>query len=183
MPQVTGLKPQKNNKRVNVYLDNKFGFGIDLDNLVKFGIKTDAVYSNEEITKIVYEAEFHKSFEKLLRFAMTRPRSEKEVADWFKRKKVHESMQEKLIAKIRKLDLLDDTKFAKWWIEQRLTFRQKSIRMLKMELVQKGIEKEIINNVLADTDIDELTLAKNLVKKKQARWDRLDPQTRKKKDE
>ena len=51
MPQVTSLKPQKFTKRVNVYLDGEFAFGIDLDNLVKFGIKVEKEFSKEEIDK------------------------------------------------------------------------------------------------------------------------------------
>jgi hypothetical protein len=39
VPTITAIKQQKNKNRVNVYLDNTFGFGIDLDNLVLSGIK------------------------------------------------------------------------------------------------------------------------------------------------
>src|SRR3989344_5146372 len=104
MPIVTSLKPQRDKKRVNVYLDGKFSFGIDLDNLVKFGIKIEKEFSKEEIDKIIYEAEFHKTFSKLLNFATLRPRSEKEVFDWLKRKKVPESMYKKLFKRLNKLE-------------------------------------------------------------------------------
>jgi len=39
VPIVTSIKSQKNGKRANVYLDGKFAFGIDLDNLVLSKVK------------------------------------------------------------------------------------------------------------------------------------------------
>ena len=41
MPIITAIKPQKNKKRVNIHLERKFGFGIELENFVKFGLKVE----------------------------------------------------------------------------------------------------------------------------------------------
>lgn len=96
MPTVTLLKPQKNGKRVNVYLDGAFGFGIDLDNLVINHIKIGTVLTDEEVQKIIRKAEFQKTLDKLLKFATLRPRSEKEIDEYLKRKKIHESLWQDL---------------------------------------------------------------------------------------
>ncbi|MFC1727565.1 hypothetical protein ACFL0Y_03510 [Patescibacteria group bacterium] len=39
MPQVTKITSQKSQKRVNIYLDGKFTFGLDMDNFIKAGLK------------------------------------------------------------------------------------------------------------------------------------------------
>ncbi len=181
MPEVTLLKPQKNGKRVNVYLDGVFGFGIDLDNLVLSHIKIGTVLSNEEVEKIVRKAEFQKSLDKLLKFAMLRPRSEKEIDDYLKRKKVHESMWEDLSEKLQHFELLDDAKFAKWWVDQRLAFKKISAKVLKLELFKKGIKKEIVNDVLNETPINEEKMAKDLLEKRSYRWEGLEPRVAKQK--
>lgn len=181
MPEVTLLKPQKNGKRVNVYLDGVFGFGIDLDNLVLSHIKIGTVLSNEEVEKIVRKAEFQKSLDKLLKFAMLRPRSEKEIDDYLKRKKVHESMWEDLFEKLEHFELLDDAKFAKWWVDQRLAFKKISAKVLKLELFKKGIKKEIVNDVLNETPINEEKMAKDLLEKRSYRWEGLEPRVAKQK--
>jgi regulatory protein len=172
VPVVTQLKPQKNNKRVNVYLDYKFAFGIDLDNLVKFGIKIEKNFTQEEVDKIVHEAEFQKTFDKVLRFAMTRPRSFFEVEQWFRRKEVGESLQPKLIERLLKLDLLDDKKFAEWWVRQRTEFQKKGKLALVQELRQKGIDKKIIDEVLSESGIDEEKLARETLEKNAYKWER-----------
>ena len=170
MPTITSIKQQKNKNRVNVYLDDKFGFGIDLDNFVLLHLKVDQELAEKEVEEVVRKAEFQKTWEKLLRFAMVRPRSEKEVNDYFKRKKIHKSMYEELLEKLRHFELLDDRKFARWWVDQRQSFKPKSVRILKIELTQKGIIKEIIDEVLGETEIDEEKMAKDLLARKAYKW-------------
>ncbi len=181
MPTITALKSQRNKKRVNVYLDDKFGFGIDLDNFVLLHLKVNQELTQEELEKIVRKAEFQKTWDKLLRFAMLRPRSEKEVKDYFKRKEIHESMHAELFDKLRHFELIDDLKFAKWWIDQRTSFKPKSKKVIQMELRQKGIVKENIDEAFGETAIDEEKMAKDLVEKKMYKWQGLGARTRKQK--
>ena len=181
MPEVTLLKPQKNGKRVNVYLDGVFSFGIDLDNLVLSHIKIGTILTDEEVEKIVRKAEFQKTLDKLLKFAMLRPRSEKEINDYLKRKKVHESMWKDLFEKLQHFELLDDAKFAKWWVDQRLAFKKISAKVLKLELFKKGIDKEIVNNILEETPIDEEKMARELLDRRAYKWEGLDERTAKQK--
>lgn len=166
MPTVTSLKPQKFTKRINVYLDGEFAFGIDLDNLVKFGIKVEKEFSGEEINKIIHEAEFQKTYNYLLNFATLRPRSEKEIFNWLKRKEVPISLHKRLFERLKQLQLVDDEAFAKWWVDQRLQFKNKSSKELKYELLKKGVDKKTIDKVLTETEIDEERTIKRLLEKR-----------------
>lgn len=181
MPTITDFKPQKNQKRLNIYLDNKFGFGLDLENFVVLGLKINQELSDSEVEKIVKKAEFQKTFDKLLRFSMVRPRSEKEIKDYFRRKKIHESIHDELFNRLNRLKLIDDVKFAKWWVDQRLAFKSKSKKDLKYELRAKGINSEIVENILDDSEIDELKIARELIKKKEYRWTKFEEKVRRQK--
>lgn len=183
MPTITSIKPQKNQKRVNIYLDGKFsskgrptsdwGFGLDLENFVKLGLKVGQEYTEEEIEEIIKKAEFQKVYDKILRFASLRPRSEKEYRFWLKKHKVHKSLHQELFNRLKRLDFLDDKKFAIWWIEQRQTFRPKSVRVLGLELRSKGIDKETTEEVLAESGVDETVMIKKLIRKKEYMWKKL----------
>ncbi len=167
MSIVTNIEPQKDGKRVNVFLDHEFGFGIDLDNLVILGIKIGKEISEDELDKIVKTAEYKKLFDKFLNFLILRPRSEKECFDYFIRKKISDlNTKERFIKSAYKLLLLDDLKFAKWWVEQRSQFRPKGKMVLKMELSKKGIDKEIISKVLEEVEIDEKSIAMSIAQRK-----------------
>lgn len=173
MPTITAIKPQRNKSRVNIYLDNKFGFGLDLDNFVKLGLRVEQELSEEEVEDIVRKSEFQKTSDKLLKFATLRPRSKKEIIDWLKRKKVHESLHKELFNRLNRLELVDDTKFAQWWIGQRSQFKPRGKRALEAELRMKGIKKEVLENALSDLKIDEEKIAKELLLKKEYKWKNL----------
>jgi len=106
MAVITSIKPQKNKKRVSLYLDGEFGFGLDLENFVKLGLKTGMRLKDEEIREIVKKAEFQKVLDKLLKFASLRPRSEKEFNLWLKKHKVHQSLHEDLFNRLKRLELI-----------------------------------------------------------------------------
>ena len=170
MPTVTSVKPQKNNKRLNIYLDDKFGFGIDLENFVKLGLKVEQELTEKEVEDIIKKAEFQKTLDKLLRFVTLRPRSEKEIKDWLKRKKAHESMHKELFNRLNRLELVDDKQFAIWWISQRQEFRPKGRKVLDYELRAKGVDRQVVREVLEETVIDEEKIAIRLLEKKAYRY-------------
>lgn len=173
MPTITSIVLQKNQKRVNIYLDGKFGFGLDLENFVKLGLKAERELSKEEVEDIIKKASFQKVYEKILKFASLRPRSEREFKDWLKKHKVDRNFQPELFNRLKKLNFLDDKKFALWWVKQRKEFRLKSKKELIQELRLKGIPKDIIEEVLSKIDIDEINTARNLLEKKKYLWEGL----------
>lgn len=170
MPIITSIKPQRNGKRVNIYLDGKFGFGIDLENFVVLDLKVEQELTEQEVIVIVKKAEFQKTFDKLLKFATLRPRSVKEVNDWFKRRRVHESLQPELFNRLKRYGLVNDREFAKWWVGQRIEFKSKSKKEITYELRNKGVSKNTIEEVLGETKIDEVKMARELLEKKTYKW-------------
>ncbi|MBN1168766.1 RecX family transcriptional regulator [Candidatus Woesebacteria bacterium] len=170
MPVITKIEPQKNKKRVNVHLDGEFSFGLDIETYMKSSLKVGQNLADEEVKQIVKKSEFKSALDKLLHYSTLRPRSEKEINDWLKRKKVAESLHKELFNKLKHLKLLDDENFAKWWVGQRLQFKNRSIRELANELYKKGIDKNIIEEVLKDSEISEESSAGKLLEKRSFAW-------------
>jgi regulatory protein len=181
VPVITSFKPQKNGKRVNVYIDDKFGFGIDLINFAQNNLKIGLELTDEKLKEIVRKAEFQKTLDKTLRFATLRPRSEKEIKDYFRRKKVHESIHAELFEKLKHFGLIDDEAFTKWWIEQRMSFKPKGKKALLNELAGKGIKKEVSEEVLGKLEINESVVARDLIVRNARKWERYDPKDASKK--
>ncbi|OGM12519.1 hypothetical protein A2V80_01525 [Candidatus Woesebacteria bacterium RBG_16_39_8b] len=181
MPIITSIKPQKNQKRVNIYLDDKFGFGLDLENFVKLGLRAGQEISDGEIEEIIRKSEFQITLDKLLRYATLRPRSEGEFKNWLRKHKVHTTIHKRLFNRLKRLELLDDTKFAKWWVGQRLQFKFTSKKELEYEFKNKGIDRYIIEDTLSEVNIDEEKFAKGLLEKRKYRWEKLPKLVAKKK--
>jgi len=165
MAKITRIKAQKNKKRVNIYLDGKFAFGLDADNFLKAGLKVGQFITQKQVDDLVFKNEFQKLLDRTLRLISRRPRSEKEICDYLKRKKSPPKLIDDVIKKLKQLKQIDDETFTLWWVGQRSTFRPRGKFGLTMELKQKGVDKEIIKKVIEEK-VDELPLAKKLAQKK-----------------
>lgn len=119
--------------------------------------------------------------ERLIRFATIRPRTEYEVKRWFARKKVSEEDSKIALDELKKIGLVDDEAFAKWWVDQRVTFRPKSSRLIVLEIVQKGVDRELARKVVDESNLNDESMAFQLIEKKKRVWERLMPEERKKK--
>lgn len=92
--------------------------------------------------------QFAKWYNLSLKQIAARPRSEKELWDYLKRKKVTGELIEKIVSLLLDQGFLGDLEFTAWWIDQRVTFRPKSTIVLRQELRQKGVSNEVIDEVL-----------------------------------
>ncbi|OGH44694.1 MAG: hypothetical protein A3I49_01235 [Candidatus Levybacteria bacterium RIFCSPLOWO2_02_FULL_37_11] len=78
----------------------------------------------------------------ILKFIGYRSRSEKEIIDRLRKKKIDEKMISEIMAKLQEWKFIDDIAFAKQWIESRVVNRHKSIRLVRLELLKKSFKKE-----------------------------------------
>lgn len=90
------------------------------------------------------------------RYLSYRPRSEAEIRHMLKRRRFADQVVEQTLAKLREQELSDDAAFARFWRDNRLTFRPKSKRLLQKELREKKVAPEIIEQVTADIDDEAL---------------------------
>lgn len=175
MSLITQIKPQKNKKRFNVFVDGKFSFALPAEALAKAGIRANDEITPEEIEKLIKENEFQKILDRVLNFLSFRPRSKKEILDFLVKKQSGEKTQKMVMARLKDLGMVDDKAFAEWWVEQRKNFRPKGVRGLKAELIKKGINKELIEEAIGKI-IDEESLARVSLEKKIETFRKLPPE-------
>lgn len=166
MAKITKVSQQKRSSRVNVYLDNRFGFGLSKKTLVDFDLFVGKEIFPKQIKEILIKDQKIKALEKSLRWLGIRPRSQKELEKKLKNKGFTQAIIKETIKKLQEFDYLNDKKFAQSWLEARkLSGKGKFI--VQKELKEKGINEEIIKKILEkySTD-DEFEIARELVNKK-----------------
>lgn len=143
MPVITALEVQKRNKdRVNVYLDDEFAFGMALIEAAK--LRKGQTLTEAEITALKNEDDITKAVNRAIDFLSYRPRSTTEVRQNLEKKQIPESVIELAIERLQELGYLDDAAFARFWIENRDTFKPMAPRALRYELRQKGVADGIL---------------------------------------
>ncbi len=192
MSKITSVEPQnKNPKRFNVFLDSTFAFGADEDLVVNYRLVPGKNIEQKDLEKLLFEAEVGKLMERMYGLFSIRARSEKEIRNYFRIKNYESRIKGKeqvsvmvidlLIDRLKQKGLINDLEFAKAWVDARRKSKQKGTIALKSELYQKGISREIIDQVLSEESVDEGTLAEQALEKKLKSWKNLDKLTFKKK--
>ncbi len=186
MSTITSVEPQKKNpRRYNIFLDGEFAFGADEDLVVSERLVPGKVIDENDLNHLIEEAEIGKLMEKMYGLFSVRARSEKEVRDYLKnlsfkrklkdREEISNLTIDQLVEKLKQKEMLNDLEFAKAWVESRRRSKGKSIRALKMELMKKGIGREIIEEVTSDQsqESSEKDLASKALEKKMRVWKNL----------
>ena len=88
-------------------------------------------------------------------------------------KKATEEEVKKILKRLKEWKYLDDFEFAKSFVQTRCHLNPRGEYLLKWELKSKGIEPGIIEKTLAEAKIDELALARALIKRKKRGWQKL----------
>jgi regulatory protein len=153
MSKITALKANKSNgKRVNLFLDGRFAFSVDMEVAVKEGLKPGQELTEEQLKELTEDISLVRCLNIAYRFLSYRPRSEAEMKERLHSRGIEDSKIEIIINKLKEQHLLDDTAFAQFWKENRDTFRPRSQRLTRLELKKKGVADEIIKEVTADSD-------------------------------
>lgn len=175
---VTDIKEAVRDKnRVNISINEKYFCSLDISQVVDLHIKIGRELDEEELAALKRASDFGKFYARALEYALMRPRSQKEIRDYLKRKTLDrkvrvknqktgeyqtwirrgydESLVEPVLQRLTERGYVDDHRFATAWIENRNVGRGTSIKKLRLELQQKGISSQIIDEVLAESSRDD----------------------------
>lgn len=73
-----------------------------------------------------------------------------------------------VLSRLQNQGYVDDTAFATWWIDNRQRFSPRGTPALRLELVQKGVDRTVIDQALTVVDSTEQALAAGRTKTE--RW-------------
>lgn len=183
--KITSVSAQvRNPDRVNVSVDGKFRFSLDIFQLTELGVKVGKEFSEEELTALEGESSYGKLYTKALEYSMLRPHSSREMRDYLWRKTretkyksrsgelktrpgVAQEIATRVYDRLVEKGYIDDEKFARWWVENRNLRKGTSRRKLQAELQAKGVASAVIAAMLEDSHRnDEDELAKIIAKKR-----------------
>lgn len=185
---ITDIQVQARNlERVNISIDGKYRFSLDIAQVTDLGVKKGREVSEEELAELENESQFGKLYARALEYALMRPRSVRELRDYLYRKtrvtryrtrqgEVKEkegyspALSERVLEKLRQKKHVNDEKFARWWIESRNQTKGTSLRKLRAELMAKGVHATIIDEVVAESQRSDDDEIMKIISKKRARY-------------
>ncbi len=153
MSKITGLKQGKTRtKRINVYVDDKFALSLAPETAVKENIGIGQELGKAALEELAEKDLRQRCFNSAVRFLGYRPRSESEIRQRLAKHGFENEVIEKTVARLKEYRYVDDTEFARFWVENREALRPRSKRLTKMELKRKGLEADIIEKAVSEID-------------------------------
>lgn len=164
MSKITSIKQQvKNPERASIFVDGKYAFSLSLNELVAEKLKINQEIDEPELKRLKKMSDDGRLKARALEWVMSRPRSIREFKNYMYRKKADPDLTDKLIAEFTDRNYINEERFAEWLSDVRVR-RGKSNRAIQAELSSKGIDREIVQDVLSNSD--EMERLKELVAKK-----------------
>jgi len=178
---ITSAIKQKNNpEMLRISIDGEYAFSIPEDEYFRLNL-----YEEKELTQLEIDTIREESVIKLakrsgIRLLAARDRSEQEVRDRLLQKGFDADVTESAILQLKSMGYVNDSLFARKFVSDRLKLKPMSKKALAVELQKKGIEQELISEVLDECELDELSMAHRLAKKKYGKYDLNDPKIQRK---
>jgi len=180
MKIITKIEIQKKNKnRYNIFLNDQFGFSLNAETLLKFGLKSGLELDDELIEKVKQDDTYKYAFELGLNYISYKARTEQEVREYLNKKELDASSIDYAILKLIEYKYLDDKRYAWDFMKYHALNGQYGVKAIQYKLLQKGILRETVETVCeAYREEYETDLAQQLIIKLNERNAGLDPKKR-----
>jgi regulatory protein len=188
--KITDISVQaRNPDRVNVSVDGKYRFSLDIFQVTELGIKIGKEYTEEELVELEDESQFGKLYARTLEYTMMRPHSAKEVRDYLWRKTrttrvrvrdtnelrekpgVSQAIADRVYDRLVEKGYVNDENFARYWVENRQATKGISMRKLVAELRAKGVDQTVIDQAMQNSPREEKSEIRKILEKKRHKYD------------
>ena len=157
--KITALEPQVTNpERINVFVDGRFLLGVNASLVFQMGLEPEQELEPVQLEELQSEAALQQAVDRAYNYLSYRPRSREEVRRYLRRKETPPETIEAALARLDRLDLINDHTFASFWVESREQFSPRGARALKNELRMKGVEREVVEEMIDDEKDEERAL-------------------------
>lgn len=187
--KITSLSAQQRDpNRVNVFVDGKYRFSLDVSQVVSLGVKVGREYSEQELAELEQESQFGKLYGRALEYCLMRPHSVREVRDYLWRKTratryrskktgelkerpgVSQALVDRVYERLVEKLYIDDEKFTRYWVENRNQTKGMSRRKLEAELRAKGVAHDIVERNLRESSRSDSDELQKIIAKKRRRY-------------
>ncbi|HEY5639951.1 MAG TPA: RecX family transcriptional regulator [Dehalococcoidia bacterium] len=150
--RVTAIERLPRKRRYDVRIDGVRVVPLSRDVLAAAGLHIGQDVDESRLAELEAAEARHTAMTSALRLLSYRPRSEREMRDALRARRIPEAIAGETLDRLRELQLLDDEAFAEAWTESRQRNSPRGRRLLLTELAQKGVEREVARQSVAAID-------------------------------
>jgi regulatory protein len=153
---ITSLDRQlRRRHRVNLFVDGRFVFPLAHSLAQEKGLHAGMNISEAELEALRVEDERRTAYDAAINLLSYRPRSEKEIRQRLRRRKITPEAIDGTVDRLRASHYLDDAAFAQFWRESRDTLSPRSGRLIRSELLFKGVDVDTATATVEGLDDED----------------------------
>ena len=167
-------KPGKGEK-IHLSLDGEYIATVNADYWFTCGIRSGSEVTPEQLEELLTESARRKMMNKALDLLSMRDYSRRELSDklvtkaWEKKEQKDmdlgslKQQASDICDRLEELGLLNEERFARSYVDELIRRKHLSKSGLKTALIQKGVQRDIIETVLEEVDIDPVEQVRELL--------------------
>ncbi|ERI90158.1 regulatory protein RecX [Clostridiales bacterium oral taxon 876 str. F0540] len=148
---ITKIETQKKNiDRVNIYINHEYAFSCSAELIYIHKLKVNEKVDLDDLKEVIDQDNFMKCKNAALKIVERGYKTEKQVYDKLIQKEYEEAYVEKVIEFLKNYNLINDREYAKLYINDKIKLQGRN--KIKYDLIKKGIEEHIIEDMLENSD-------------------------------
>ena len=164
---ITAIEPRRKSLRA-LYLDGEFAVNIDAQTLLASRFRVGTEITDEELHGLLAASDANRAKEKALYLIAHRDHSKKELVDKIRRTASREAA-EKAADRMEEIGLIDDRDYARRYAAELFQRKRYARKRVEYELAQKGIDPDVIVELLEELEPDPVGQIGALIERKYAR--------------
>jgi len=176
----SAVKQKNNPEMISIYIDGVFAFSMPVEEYYRMHLYERKEISRENMEYIKKEVNVKLARQLAVRMLSAREHSENEIRNKLMQKGFDTETTENTLMQLKSMGYINDGLYARKYISDRLKLKPKSKKALYYELKRKGVDDDIIEEALNETELDETSLAYRLAKKKYGKYDARKPDIQRK---
>lgn len=161
---ITAIEPRRKALSA-VYIDGEYAMKLDTMTLCENHIKAGTELDDEQLKELIEKSDNRRAKEKAMYLIAYRDHSKKELCDKIKRT-CSAQAAENAAEKMEELGLVDDEAFARRYANELLKRKHMSPKGISYKLREKGINRDIIETIIEEMEIDPLEEITAILQKK-----------------
>lgn len=154
--------------KIHISVDGEYSFTVDETYFLSMGIWNGKEVDEDELEEIRQTVSVRRAYNYAVNLLSRRDHSERELMTKLTQKGYGDGAEE-AINKLRDSGYVSDERFARLFVRELQTFKKYGKKRIEQELYRKGVDREIIREVLDETDFDEGELV-SLIRRKYGRY-------------
>ena len=162
-------------EKIHLSLDGEYIATVNADYWFTCGIKSGSEVTPQQLEELLAESARRKMMNKALDLLSMRDYSRRELSDklvtkaWEKKEQKDmdlgslKQQASDICDRLEELGLLNEERFARSYVDELLRRKHLSKSGLKTALIQKGVQRDIIETVLEEVDIDPVEQVRELL--------------------